>query len=994
MRKCFVRSVLVFSLVLLACAEDPSDDRPAAVGNALRILSFTASETIVDPGTAVELRWTVANASDVQLTANGDPVDIGDEAEGTVSYVVEEKTVFRLEAYRGGETARRDLTVDVRRADTSPRIVAFRAEPSEIEPGASAWLRWETRNAESVQIVDDEGKAIPTAGQAAVAGEVEVSPTRNTTYRLSATGPGGTVERSARVTVRGAPSLEVAASPAVVDVGQEVTLSWKAVDAVRLFVQDRAGTVLLDTDTEFESSMTFVPQRTTTYEVRAVGEWNETVRSVEVQVRPQILAFEVVDTNPIAPGKFATLRWETAGATELLVSNLDPVAPVEERIVGLRVDQGTVKMPVGAEGKFRLVAIGGAALQVEASTEGQILKPPVLGHFAVTPEIQSQRPVASMVVVEWAGIENATSVRLETDTVGRVGIFHPPFADGSLELAIPETTTFTFIVSNDAGEVRASATAVLVPLPTIRSFDVFPAYASPGEPVTLSWEVEDAERIAIDFGGTTLPIDPTQFVGSYVHVANETGNYRLVATNVLGGKDEEIRGLTIGPMEIVDFASNRDFLTPTERLELRWTTRGGVELSIFEDDEPIFTTSDPAEMASGKWSIARGELGTHTYRLRLVNGLGQTVEDELDVLRTDGPVLLSATMPTFVCIGKGIEVSWNATRDVDGVLPDITVSLNGNDYTFPARQQSTVTLPNQPPGIYQATITASTPGTTPHSRTFTVEIDGMRLVDFGATPSTVSPGQPVTVRWNAVCADKVTIPDVREAVEVHDSPFVDIFYDDAPFVPLEDSCGTIYGPEDEGCLVLNFPGGFSFPFDGVERTAIKLYANGVASFDLARIGESWDNQPLPSPSTPWAHLAIFWDDLFISYFEQGFYYMLTNRGGLLGLIIQWGIVDYPFGNLFQMVLWEDGSFDYRYDDWGASASSATIGYQNTNATIYGVLSQFQDPPGGIGGRSWRWVEKSLPPQGSLVLHPAQSRQVLLKVHGATTIEETLDITVQ
>ena len=67
------------------------------------------------------------------------------------------------------------------------------ANPNTIEKGHSTTLTWETTNATDVNI-DGIGPVQPSGSQ-------EVTPTDSTTYRLTAKGPGGTQEATARVTV-------------------------------------------------------------------------------------------------------------------------------------------------------------------------------------------------------------------------------------------------------------------------------------------------------------------------------------------------------------------------------------------------------------------------------------------------------------------------------------------------------------------------------------------------------------------------------------------------------------------------------------------------------------------------------------------------------------------------------------------------------------------------------------------------------------------------
>lgn len=72
--------------------------------------------------------------------------------------------------------------------------ISFSAEPSTIERGQSATLRWDVSNATDVTIS-------PGVGTVNARGSRQVYPTDTTTYQLSATGPGGSNSDSATVTV-------------------------------------------------------------------------------------------------------------------------------------------------------------------------------------------------------------------------------------------------------------------------------------------------------------------------------------------------------------------------------------------------------------------------------------------------------------------------------------------------------------------------------------------------------------------------------------------------------------------------------------------------------------------------------------------------------------------------------------------------------------------------------------------------------------------------
>ena len=97
----------------------------------------------------------------------------------------------------------------------APDISEFSAEPSSIERGGSSTLKWSVTNANQITI--DNG-----VGSVQASGSRSVYPNDTTTYTLRATGPGGTLSKSATVTVTAPPPPASTAAPKA-DLGQRIT---------------------------------------------------------------------------------------------------------------------------------------------------------------------------------------------------------------------------------------------------------------------------------------------------------------------------------------------------------------------------------------------------------------------------------------------------------------------------------------------------------------------------------------------------------------------------------------------------------------------------------------------------------------------------------------------------------------------------------------------------------------------------------------------------
>jgi peptidoglycan-associated lipoprotein len=97
---------------------------------------------------------------------------------------------------------------------TKPAIGYFSAEPTTVTVGQPSSLRWSVTDATSVKIDNNIGDVSPN-------GRRGVYPTATTTYHLTATGPGGTSEADATVTVSSPPppaSIPTTSQPTIQEI--------------------------------------------------------------------------------------------------------------------------------------------------------------------------------------------------------------------------------------------------------------------------------------------------------------------------------------------------------------------------------------------------------------------------------------------------------------------------------------------------------------------------------------------------------------------------------------------------------------------------------------------------------------------------------------------------------------------------------------------------------------------------------------------------------
>lgn len=137
---------------------------------------------------------------------------------------------------------------------------------------------------------------------------------------------------------------------------------------------------------------------------------------------------------------------------------------------------------------------------------------------------------------------------------------------------------------------------------------------------------------------------------------------------------------------------------------------------------------------------------------------------------------------------------------------------------------------------------------------------------------------------------------------------------------------------DDGSASLNLP--FSFPFYGKSYNKVWVSSNGFISFGQAGAG-AYQNDCLPTASTPNNAIYAFWDDLDPS-IVGGVY---AKAFGSTAYVIQWdGVPHSVVGGgssvteTFQIVLRSDGSVKFQYQTVG-NAGGCTVGVENSSGTL-------------------------------------------------------------
>jgi Phosphoesterase family len=212
-------------------------------------ITLSAQPNAVLPGTPTVLNWTSSNTTLVTINGLGTFPPTG-----SVQVAPASTATYTANATGPGGTTPSSTTVIV--SQNAPPVISLNAQPNDIAIGGTAVLSWTSVNATSVNI--------PGLGAFPPSGSTKVKPTSTTTYMVTCTGPGGTAQSSATVTVSPAPTISFNAQPNSIAKGGTAVLSWTTTNATSINIPGLGGFPA-------NGSTNVTPTTTTTYTATATG---------------------------------------------------------------------------------------------------------------------------------------------------------------------------------------------------------------------------------------------------------------------------------------------------------------------------------------------------------------------------------------------------------------------------------------------------------------------------------------------------------------------------------------------------------------------------------------------------------------------------------------------------------------------------------------------------------------------------------------------------
>jgi plastocyanin len=409
-------------------------------------------DPVIVQGLSTELFWGASDCADSCVIDHG--IGLVDKVGSVVVTPDQLPQTYTITALSNGvEIASRPITIRA-----NPPTMSFTASPGIIKPGDQATLTWQTVDATACRIE-------PDIGIVSINGSFSVEPEKNTTYTLTAEGPGG-IRTAYATVVFVKPTAQIQADPETILPGGSTVLTWVFSNADECVIEPDIGVV------DLGGSVVVRPTKTTTYTMTATGPGGVASDSVTVSLPIPTVSISVNPPDP-GPGERVTLVWQTTHADACVISpNIGDVGP-----------QGSIEvMPVGTV-TYTIHAYGsGGHATAQATVTCGV---PEL-QLSATPDNVN---AGETVTLAWSST-GTTNCRLSPD-IGEV----PP--QGTVTVYPEKDTRYMLSSTGCGGEVEAEARVSVICRPQATLIEPDGVGDTANSYYTIRWTDSDCDDDAV-----------------------------------------------------------------------------------------------------------------------------------------------------------------------------------------------------------------------------------------------------------------------------------------------------------------------------------------------------------------------------------------------------------------------------------------------------------------------------------------------------------------
>jgi hypothetical protein len=309
-------------------------------------VTFEAAPTNVQSGSASQLTWSSTNATSCTASGawSGSRATSGTQSTGALTA----NGNYALTCTGAGGSASQTVAVALLPVPT----LTFTASPASIQSGSASQLTWSATNATSCT-----ASGAWTGSRATSGTQSTGALSANANYTLTCTGAGGSVSRTAGVTLLPAPTLTFAASPTSLQSGAASQLTWSTTNATSCVAS--GGWSGTRTTSGTQSSGALTASRSFTLTCSGTGGSIARTASVTVTTPAPTVTLAASPTS-VQSGSASQLTWSSTNATSCTASGAWS---------GTRATSGTVSTgALTANASFTLscTGTGGTAAQTAA----------------------------------------------------------------------------------------------------------------------------------------------------------------------------------------------------------------------------------------------------------------------------------------------------------------------------------------------------------------------------------------------------------------------------------------------------------------------------------------------------------------------------------------------------------------------------------------------------------------------------------------------------
>ena len=675
------------------------------------IASLTVDISSIAQGGSGNLTWSSTNATSCTAVSLEDTTWNGARGIDGGTQVISPNTTANYQLIctgLGNASTSSNVTVTVGPAVTATLTIT----PLFINLGGSAEIIWSSGNATTCA-----GTFFGTGG--ATNGSVTVSPTANTDYALTCTGPGNATAVDTQLVVVGAPvTATIGATLTFIAAGGSSTLSWNG-DNATVCTGD-----VFSTGDSTGSSLLVTPTETTTYTVTCTGEGGASDdASVTISVGPSVTAALTATPTFIAEGGTATLHWTGGGGATVCTGDLFSTG-------GSLV--GSASVNPAADQTYTVTCTGpGGATEAASAT--------VTVGVSVNADISANiNPISpgGSTLLTWVGSGGATSCSGDSFSTGGL-------VTGSISVSPTSTTSYTITCVGAGGASDFATVTVNVTTAVTATLIAKPTSIASGGSSLLTW-TSSAATICAGTGFSTGN-NPN---GNTTVFPTTTTIYTVTCTGAGGATASASATVTVGSAVTAFLTASIETIAMGGSTTLVWGSGNANTCTASSGQDPAWNGA--RDIAGGSQVVSPVITSTYTLSCDGDGGANHTT----DVVVTVGPAVVSnlTATPEDIALGGTSTLAWagiNGATSCEGDLFSTGSALVGSVDVSPTE---TTTY----------TVTCYGLGGAEDSSSVTVTVGAPVQARLSANILAIALGGTSTLTWNSTNANSCTASSAED----------------------------------------------------------------------------------------------------------------------------------------------------------------------------------------------------------------------------------------